>query len=288
MKRFDFASDVRPSAIAGSWYPDDPGELRGLIEGWMDRAEPPKTEGRLLSLISPHAGYAYSGATAACGYKLLIGKTFDLVVILSPFHQYPPHPCLIQDSSAYETPLGLVPVDREETVRLAEWIGAMMIRHENEHALEIQLPFLQTVLPAFQLLPIMIGMGNLDDYDPLIEALTELVKRRNTLFIASSDMHHIDDYDSVVERDRRVIEALSGFDSKQIHEVFSDPECSVCGKVPIWVVTETCRRLGADRLIPLCRTNSGDVTGEKRSGQYTVGYLSAAICSTMSVKELRS
>jgi MEMO1 family protein len=277
MKGFSSTSAVRPSAIAGSWYPGDPEELRGLIQQWIDKAAPSKTEGKLLGLVSPHAGYVYSGPTAACGYKLLIGKTYDLVVILSPFHHYAPHPCLVQASAAFETPLGLVPVDQDEIIRFTDRIGAMPIRHENEHAVEIQLPFLQTVLPAFQLLPIMIGLGQLDDYDPLIEALADLAKRRNTLFIASSDMHHIDDYDSVVEKDQRVINALSGFDPQKIREAFSDPECSVCGRVPIWIVTETCRRLGADRFVPLCQTNSGDVTGERRSGQYTVGYLSGAI-----------
>jgi len=269
--------NIRPSAIAGSWYPDDPAELRGLIQKWIDKAAPTETEGKLLGLVSPHAGYVYSGPTAACGYKLLIGKTYDLVVILSPFHRFPPHSCLIQESSAYETPLGLVPVDQEESVRLADRIGARLIHHENEHSLEIQLPFLQTVLPSFRLLPIMIGTGNFDECNPLIEALADLAERKNALFIASSDMHHIEDYHAVVKKDQRVVQALSGFDPKRIREVFNDPECSVCGRVPIWIVAETCRRLGADRFIPLCRTNSGDVTGEKGSGQYTVGYLSAAL-----------
>ncbi|NLE93079.1 MAG: AmmeMemoRadiSam system protein B, partial [Chloroflexi bacterium] len=113
-------TDPRPSPIAGTWYPDRPESLRGMIEGFLEEAALPAFEGQLVGLIAPHAGYIYSGLTAAHAFKALLGKQFARVILLSPSHQPYRQPLLTTSHDAYSTPLGLVPVDREALARLNE------------------------------------------------------------------------------------------------------------------------------------------------------------------------
>ena len=108
-------------------------------------------------------------------------------------------------------------------------------------------------------------------------ALADILAGKNALLVASTDMHHIEDYDQVVRRDRQVIDALDSFDMALIRDALSPWDCSVCGRIPIYAMLTATRALGADTLRILHHTNSGDVTGQREPGQYTVGYLAAAV-----------
>jgi len=155
------------------------------------------------------------------------------------------------------------------------------IRRDSEHAVEIQVPFLQAVLGTFRLLPLLLSSDDPGLPLRLAQALSEAAREPpwsagGLLFVASSDLHHIDDYDEVVRRDRRVVDAIAAFDLDRLAVLLTQRDCTVCGRIPILAVLHACRMLGADVAHVLHHTNSGDITGIRRPGQYTVGYLSAA------------
>jgi AmmeMemoRadiSam system protein B len=154
---------IRPSPIAGSWYSGDEKKLRAQVNGFMERAHPAQVPGELIGLVSPHAGYAYSGPTAGYSYACVQGKSYDLVVIASPLHEYLPYPFITSAHAIYGTPLGNVPVDVDLLERLQTMvqeqagINIVAVANDPEHSLEIQLPFLQCALAnPFSLLPIMV------------------------------------------------------------------------------------------------------------------------------------
>ncbi len=270
-------SSIRPSAISGTWYPGDGKQLRKAIEAYFSNVDIPPVKGEIMGLISPHAGYTYSGQVAAYGYKQIMGKSYDIVVVISPLHRMAAGAYVSTHVSFYQTPLGDIPVAEELVDRISQKIDLKRISMDNEHSLEIQLPFLQVALKSFSLLPIMVGHGDVYRCTELVEILVNVLKSKKCLLVASSDLHHIDRYDEVVTKDKAVAEAFSRFQLEGIQEVLSRPDCSVCGRVPITIVVDTAQKLGANKLIVLEQTNSGDVTGEKSSGEYTVGYLSAVL-----------
>jgi AmmeMemoRadiSam system protein B len=204
------------------------------------------------------------------------GSEFDLVVVLSPAHFAGAGRFSIAQASAYQTPLGTVDVDARAVAALDQALGLDRIGFDQEHAIEVQLPFLQVTLPEFTLLPIMIGAYTLDAGEELGHALIELLADRKALIVASSDLHHIPNYEQVVRRDKQVIDAVASTDLKRIKRALSARDCSVCGRVAIVAMLAAVLQAGANRVDILHYTNSGDVTGNRIPGQYTVGYVAAA------------
>ena len=138
--------DIRRSVIAGSWYPGSEDALVQAVDGYLSAVDQAPVDGELLGLISPHAGYAYSGQTAAYAYAQLEGRAFDTVVLMGPSHRAWVGDYAVNAEDAYQTPLGLVPVHHEFIEALAEDIPLRQIRRDVEHSLEIQLPFLQRAM----------------------------------------------------------------------------------------------------------------------------------------------
>jgi AmmeMemoRadiSam system protein B len=271
----------RPAIRAGTFYPAHPLELEQTVQRYLARVEPKESTGDLLGLICPHAGYIYSGQTAAHGYALVRdalaqGAKFDLAVVLSPAHFAGAGPFSIAQASAYQTPLGTVEVDAQSVAVLDQELRLDRIGFDQEHAIEVQLPFLQVVLSEFTLLPIMIGAYTLDAGEELGHALHKLLVDRNALIVASSDLHHIPNYDQVVRRDKQVIKAVASADLERVKRALSPRDCTVCGRVAIVAMLTAALQAGANRVEILHYTNSGDVTGNRTPGQYTVGYLAAA------------
>ena len=274
---------IRPSAIAGSWYPGTERGLRQTLEGFFAHVPEQPLEGRLLGLIAPHAGYVYSGQTAAYAYKQLAGAAYDTVVVMSPNHRaFWGADVVVSTATHYETPLGLVELDRPFVDRLAERVELSGVPRDDEHSLEIQLPFLQYVLGDFRLVPVMLNTDRPAAARRLGGTLAELVEASEAavLLVASTDLHHIPDHGEVLRRDRAVVEALLSYDMARIEKVLTEPGCSVCGRMPVIALLEAARALGADRVQVLHQTTSGDVTGDRRPGQYTVGYLAAAVVAS--------
>jgi len=268
---------VRRSVIAGTWYPDQPEKLRGTVNGFLSNVEPQPIGEEVVGLIAPHAGYSYSGQTAAYAYRQVKGLSYDVVAIVSPVHRMSLGRFAVTSAAAYETPLGLVKLDGELLGALEEKVRLNRVGRDGEHSLEIQLPFLQVALGDFRLLPVMIGQSSFEAGEELGTALVEVLRDKKALVVASTDLHHIENYDEVVRRDKVVVDAIASFDMARIKEVLSPWDCSVCGRIPVYAMLTAARALGADKVRILHHTNSGDVTGIRAPGQYTVGYLAATV-----------
>ena len=277
------AGDIRQSVIAGTWYPGQPNTLRRTLEGYLADAEKVELEGELKALISPHAGYAYSGPTAAYAYKQLEdGPAFDTVAVLSPLHQAYLGRFAVTKANYYETPLGLVEVDARLVEALDKEVTLNRVGFDGEHSLEIQLPFLQQVLGTFTLLPVMLGEPLTRDRTlaacrELSAALAKLLRDRKALIVASTDLAHLYDYNDVLRHDKVVIELVERFDIEGLARALIEGRGQACGGTPVVTALLTAQALGANRAKVLHYTNSGDVTGNRRPGSYTVGYMAAAI-----------
>jgi len=274
---------IRQSVIAGSWYPGTKAGLTRTVDDYLARvATESLVPGQLIGLISPHAGYAYSGLTAAYAYHQLQGRVVDTVVLMGPSHRAWVGDYAASIEEAYETPLGLVPLDLDFIAALANRVSITRIRRDAEHSLEIQLPFLQRQLGDFHLVPIMMSADDPAAARSLAGALIETVREQperlgRTLLVASSDLHHIENYDQVVSRDQRVLDAVAAYDLEALAAVLMDRHSTVCGRMPILTVLYAGQALGADQTRVLYHTTSGDVTGDRQPGQYTVGYMAAAL-----------
>jgi len=268
---------IRRSAIAGTWYPGSASALASTIDGFLAAADAAPVRGELKGLVSPHAGYAYSGGVAAYAYKQLEGRQYPHVVVVSPVHQPYGGRYLVTGDRYYETPFGLVEVDADLVSELGQQIDLTFVKQDREHSLEIQLPFLQHTLGEFSLLPVMMGEQSLDSCRQLSFALAGVLEGREALLVASSDLAHLNDYNEVVAHDRFVQQYVNDFDPEGLSESLDRNEAQACGGGPIVTVMLAARERGADRAEVLKYKNSGDVTGIRTRGQYTVGYLAGVV-----------
>jgi AmmeMemoRadiSam system protein B len=268
---------IRTSLIAGQWYPGNASDLRETIESYFAQVGRTQLPGAPIALISPHAGYAYSGQTAAYAYAQVRGQDYDVVAVISPLHRMPLGRFAVTNADAYQTPLGEVRVDHDLVDALSELVPVNRVGYDGEHSLEIQLPFLQVALDHFSLLPVMVGVSSLDAGRNLGQSLAQLLEGKRALLVASTDLHHIDEYQEVVRRDQVVLDAVASFDLDRVHDAFSPPDSTVCGRVPVYSVLTAAHALGATGVEVFHHTTSGDVTGVRTPGQYTVGYMAAAV-----------
>ncbi len=279
------ARTVRPSPIAGRWYPGDPRTLAETVDGYLAAAALVQLDNPPLALISPHAGYPYSGPTAACAYRQLTGQSYDLVILLGPSHYENYGPVAISNMQFYATPLGEIELDQEFILALERRVSVARFDLDQEHSLEIQLPFLQRVLKDFKLVPIMlqmplyyVGPTAFKTCSELAAALADLAQERHVLFVASSDLSHLEDYRQVAKNDAltaRLIEAM--YIPGLVNHMSGDGECRACGDSAIITALLAAQQLGANHATVIHRTDSSLVTGERVLGQYTVGYLAAAV-----------
>jgi AmmeMemoRadiSam system protein B len=270
-------SSVREPAVAGMFYPFERSVLERELDGMLKHTEVKRLDGELRGLISPHAGYVYSGSTAAMGYKLLEGKSFDTVVIVSPSHREYFHGISVFSGSAYRTPLGEIAVDKELRSAIVEERGSIMASvagHREEHAIEVQLPFLQRVLSHFKILPIVMGDQRRELCDHLGERLAAVLKGRKVLLVASTDLSHYYPYEVARKLDSIILDRVGQFDEESLLEDLETKRAEACGGGPMVAVLRAAKKLGADKVEVLRYCNSGDVTGDKDG---VVGYLSAAV-----------
>jgi hypothetical protein len=275
---------VRAPTVAGMFYEKSPTELRKNIDELLNRVQLPKVEGTVRAIVSPHAGYVYSGFTAAHAFKLLEGRKYDCVIVIGPSHREYFDGISIYSGDVYETPLGKVPINHEVRSELLQGeknIVASVAGHRSEHSLEVQLPFLQCVLKEFSVVPIIMGDQRRHLCEQLSAALTRVIVNKNVLLIASSDLSHFHAYDEAVLLDKRVIRAVEQFNPDEFIDELEDKSFEACGGGPIAVAMKTAQRVGANRAEVLHYCNSGDITGDK-SG--VVGYLAAAFMQVNDAK----
>jgi len=275
---------IRAPAVAGMFYEKSPAELRKNIDELLNRVQLPKIEGTVRAIVSPHAGYVYSGFTAAHAFKLLEGKKYDCVIAVGPSHREYFDGIAIYSGDAYETPLGKVPINHEVRSELLQGeknIVASVAGHRAEHSLEVQLPFLQCVLEEFSIVPIVMGDQRRQLCEQLSVALARVMANKNVLLVASSDLSHFHAYNEAMLLDKRVIQAVELFNSDVFIDELEKKSFEACGGGPIAVAMKTAQLVGANRAEVLHYCNSGDVTGDK-SG--VVGYLAAAFMQVNDVK----
>jgi hypothetical protein len=250
--------------VAGRFYPDDPERLTSAIDALLAAAGPCEPTDTPKAIIAPHAGYPYSGPIAASAYAHLRvpGATVERVVLLGPAHWWPAPGIAVPSCSAFRTPLGDVPVDATAISRLAEldFIQVVDEAHEREHAIEVQLPFLQRVLTsAFTLVPLLVGHVSNEQLDAVYEALWG---GPETLIVVSSDLSHFHDYETARQLDGATSEAIEAMQPEAIEET------SACGRLPIQGLLRMAQRRQL-RTTAVDVRSSGDTAGSRDK---VVGY----------------
>jgi len=271
-------TDIRPSPLAGRWYPADPKKLADSVDGYIQAAKSLPIEGEILGIISPHAGHMYSGPVAGYSFAALQGLHPDLVVILSPFHQFHPGAILSTAHQAYQTPLGLVPIDSESldfvdlALQKAAGIQIQRIRNDGEHAVEILLPFFQRVLEGkFELLPLMIRQQDPELMKTLGMILANLMAKKNLLLTASTDLSHFYPAGQAREMDQVIINKVISLDPTGLYQAEEQGRGSACGIGAVAAVIWAVKQAGPITAHQLHYAHSGDVTGDTSS---VVGYSS--------------
>jgi AmmeMemoRadiSam system protein B len=270
-------SDVRPSPIAGRWYPGSPAELAQSVDRYLAEAEVEPPAGELIGLVAPHAGHMYSGRVAAHAFKCVQGLEVDCVAVLSPSHYVDLAPLLTTTHEAYRTPLGEVPVDREAVAEIAAAVSLRPIPRDPEHALEIELPFLQRALGRqgrFTLIPVMMRDQTPAVAEALAHALAAALRGRRALLVASSDLSHFYPQPVADSLDAYVLERINEFDPAGVLAAEETGRGFACGKGAIAAVLWAARDLGASHARVVKHQTSGDVTGDYDS---VVGYGAAVI-----------
>jgi AmmeMemoRadiSam system protein B/AmmeMemoRadiSam system protein A len=280
---------VREPAVAGAFYPESESEINSMIDGFFEKAELPELDKYIRAMVVPHAGYVYSGQVAAYGYKSLIGKDIKTVILIGNSHKEQFDGISVFPKGHYKTPLGNVEVDKnlaEKIINSNEKIIYKESAHEEEHSLEVQLPFLQKSLKDFKIVPVVIG-NQPGLIDILINALKPVVDD-NTLVIASSDLSHYPNYEDAKYSDNKVIEAiltgkkenLTNTISQLEKEVISNLQTCACGQDSIEVIMGL---MEGKNIKLLNYANSGDVSGDMSR---VVGYATIVFTNNQSENEL--
>ncbi|PIW99123.1 MAG: AmmeMemoRadiSam system protein B [Ignavibacteria bacterium CG_4_8_14_3_um_filter_37_9] len=267
----------RPPYFAGYFYPEKPGVLQAQIQKMLETAKNDFLFPNLHTIIAPHAGYAYSGLTAAYGYNAINGKKYSTVIILSPSHHEYFAGISIYDGDAYETPLGLVPVNHDVSELLVK--GSKRIfrgkeGHREEHAIEVQLPFLQTVLNDFTIVPVVMGDQNEVYVEALAESLADVLNDE-TLVVVSSDLSHYHSQQKAELMDAKIAGYIEALDYNGLMRDLNSGKSEACGGGLILSVLKAIEQK-QNKAKVIHRTTSGEVSLDY---QQVVGYLSAAIYS---------
>lgn len=276
-----FAQNSKEPNVAGTFYPDNPKELSAMIEGFLNAATPEPLSGDIFALISPHAGYGFSGKTAAFGYRLIKDRPYTTVIIIGPSHYYGFNGVSVYPQGVFRTPLGDVKIDKEFTQKLLNKDTDIIFdpaAFEKEHSLEAQLPFLQKVLSDFKIVPIVMGDSPFSTCRKLAGLLKEAIgSRQDVLVIASTDMYHGHDYDEADAVDNLTLASLKNMDAEGLYYGLREHKLELCGGFGVVTALILAKELGHKKLDCLAHTNSAIVTGKKVKGLWTVGYASCAI-----------
>lgn len=269
-------SQVRKPVVAGYFYPADPSKLKDEVEILLHLAAGDKLSGKLFGIVVPHAGYIYSGKTAAYGFNLLNKDEVKTVIILSPSHREYFPGISVYDGDAYQTPLGTVPINK----KIAELLtrdGKIIFRgnegHRQEHAIEVQIPFLQMVLNDFEIVPVVMGDQGKLFIDELANKLVEAVDEK-TVVVSSSDLSHYYPGNVASQMDSFIEKDINNFNYEGLQEDMNSGKCEACGAGTILALMKSAYKLNFRKSKVLFRCDSGDTTGDKNE---VVGYLSAAV-----------
>jgi MEMO1 family protein len=271
------ATTARPPAVAGSFYPGDPKDLRAMIMDLLAEAPAVTVPGRPLAVIAPHAGYIYSGPTAAAGFKALAGTSYDTVIIIGPSHHYSFDGSAIYAEGPYRTPLGNVLPDTElidSIVKNGERITKNGLPHLPEHSVEVEVPFLQVVLGDFRIVPIVMGSSSLASCEELARAIAASVGDKRVLIVASSDLSHYHSRTVARLLDGVFRKFLEKNDAGGLYDAVVGRKTEACGAGPVVTALLAAEALGSSGVVVTKYDDSGTATGTTDA---VVGYISAVV-----------
>jgi MEMO1 family protein len=275
---------IREPAVAGGFYPADPQALSALLDDLLAQAQPCSIDGAILAAVAPHAGYPYSGPVAAFTFAALRARRYSRVVVIAPSHYAAFGFSSVYDGDAYATPLGAVPIDKDFALQLTKMNGAIQLSgkgHEStaaggEHAIEVELPWLQRMLGHFELVPIVMGDQRYESSRALGVALAKLITKSDngetlgdTLILASSDLSHYHSCADAEAMDHNTLRALEAWDYFSMARNFGEHVWEACGGGPVVAAMIAAERMGANQAVALDYATSGDTSGDRSR---VVGY----------------
>ena len=271
------AQGTRKPVFAGAFYDADPARLAALVDGYLKSAAEPPVEAREARvLIAPHAGYIFSGQAAAHAYRVARGRPIETVVVVGTSHQFALDGGSVYLRGGYETPLGTVPVDEALAARIARASGFSYVAaaHEKEHSVEVQVPFIQRVLPDARIVPIVLGYPTRASINALAKGLGEALASPGALIVVSTDLSHYLDKEEANAVDARTIDLVRKADAGAIADRSARGENMMCGGGGVAAALLAVKKLGPPRVTVLRYTDSSAVTGDTAR---VVGYLAAAV-----------
>jgi AmmeMemoRadiSam system protein B len=265
---------IRPPAVAGSFYEGTPERLRAQLDACI-AANPQAKKQRFIGAVVPHAGLMYSGHVAAAFYtRAELPRRF---IILCPNHTGLGHFAAINREGAWRTPFGDAPIDTpladalmQRTPLLEEDVKA----HAREHSLEVQLPFLQQLEGDFTFVPICLGAHRYDYCEEIGNAIADVVQGEDIGILASSDLNHYEDQQTTLRKDQLAIDEVLRLDPRELWRVVDEFDVSMCGFIPTTTMLIAAKKLGATRAELLKHATSGDINGDYG---HVVGYASIVV-----------
>jgi MEMO1 family protein len=260
---------VREPAVAGRFYPSKASQLSKDLESYLS---PQKEKIRALGCIAPHAGYVYSGHVAGAVFSRI--EIPRRCIVLGPNHTGRGHPLAITTRGSWRTPLGDLSIDQDLANQLVEMFPAISEdsdAHRFEHAIEVEVPFLQKLRRDLLFVPITVGTGQLVILEHLGKAIAQVVHATGgpVLIIASSDMNHYEDDSTTRLKDRKAIDRILALDARGLHETVLNANISMCGFGPSVAMLTATNKLGAKRAELVKYATSGDISGDREK---VVGY----------------
>lgn len=240
------AQGIRKAVWAGQFYEADPARLSRLLDIYLESAEVKPVSGEVVGIISPHAGYVYSGRIAACGYRPIKNQEVSTVVIIGPSHQYGFEGCSIYLKGGFETPLGVTEVDEQLARELSRVSGFGYIpeAHQKEHSIEVQIPFIQKIFPQARIVPVVMGFQTERTIRALAAALAKVLAGKKAMVVASTDMSHFLSKNEANDLDSRTINLIKALDTKTLMRKVERAENIMCGGGPVLALLLYAQKLG--------------------------------------------
>jgi hypothetical protein len=260
---------LRPAAVAGRFYPGDPDELHAAVNKFASTSAEKR---EAIACIVPHAGYMYSGLIAGQVYGAL--EIPRKLLLIGPRHFPRGESLAILSEGAWSSPLGNAKIDEALAADLKRAFPSLRedeTAHSTEHSLEVQLPFLQTLAPDFEFVPVVLGTDRLETLESLGRAIAKVIAAQSepVLIVTSSDMNHYESDEITRVKDRLAIDKILELDARGLHGVVRSKGISMCGYAPAVTMLTAARELGATRAELVAYATSADVSGDR---DWVVGY----------------
>ena len=256
---------MKEAIFAGSFYPGSSEECSHLIHTYSDSLKISTCSNKPVAIVAPHAGYIYSGKVAAHAFKSIQDFSYKRALILGPSHRYHFNGVSLLSEDSYETPLGEVEID-QECVKILTQESSMFSNdfnaHSNEHAVEVELPFLKTIFPTLPIVPIIIGQFNPSVISELANAIIRHCEREDTLLIVSTDFSHYYQAEVAEKMDKKAIDLLLKQDSLNLINESKKETIQLCGLGAMLTVLEVLKTWRCETVDPLSYSHSGDQSGD--------------------------